>query len=578
MLGKNIHVYFYLTDMCGIWAYISKQTAITKEQKLRLYEAFGTIKHRGPDRSTFTEINNKIKIVVGFHRLAIMDKSSRGDQPFVCTYENRTIYCICNGEIYNFKELIQKYNLTCKSGSDCEVIPLIYMKFGHQQLVNDIKTGEFSFVILDVNHKTDTVNIFVGRDPCGVRPLFFAEDTNGIIFSSELKGLLGCVKQSNISQFEPGTVMQIQVTIDDKHLITTKSTSHKYFDVDKITEIKTDSFDIITSKIRTCLEKSVISMLESDRPLGALLSGGLDSSLVVAIASKYLRTKYNRKLATFSIGLEGSTDEKYAHIVAEYCGTDHTHITVKTEDFLKAVPDVVRATETFDITTIRASTGQYLISKWIAENTDIKVLLCGDGSDELCSGYMYFHRAPNPLESHKENCRLLKDIHIFDVLRADRGISYHGLEGRVPFLCSDFIETYLSTEYSLRVPHSDNDKKIEKWLLRKSFASTDYLPQSVLYRKKEAFSDGVSSVEKSWYKIIQELANKIYSDQDLKDAQEKYKHLPPISKESLYFREMFVENFDDDCSHVIPYYWLPKWSPETKDPSARTLAVYSSKN
>lgn len=558
--------------MCGIWAYISKQKNIDTKHKLFLYEAFTRTNHRGPDRSSFTEINNTIKLILGFHRLAIMDTSTSGDQPFVFELDDRTIYCICNGEIYNHKDLIKKYDLVCKSGSDCEVIPLIYMKYGYKQLITDIKPGEFSFIIFDINHKTQSVDIFVGRDPCGIRPLFMGEDSNGIIFSSELKGLVGCVDHKTISQFEPGTIMHIQLNFENDKIVVNKE-KERYIDFDTIREIDCTDLDVVLPKIKESLEKCVISMLQSDRPLGALLSGGLDSSLVVAIASKYLKEKYNRKLSTFSIGLDGSTDEKYARMVAKYCDTNHTHITVSTEDFLRAVPNVVYATETYDITTIRASTGQYLISKWISENTDIKVLLCGDGSDELCSGYLYFHRAPSALESHKENCRLLYNIHKADVLRADRGITNNGLEGRVPFLCYDFIETYLSIAYSLRVPING----VEKWLLRKAFEESKYLPTEVLFRKKEAFSDGVSSVEKSWYVIIQENAENMYSDEYLKSSQQKYKHLPPVSKESLYFREMFCKIFGDNCSHILTEYWLPKWSPETNDPSARTLNIYIKK-
>jgi asparagine synthase (glutamine-hydrolysing) len=310
-------------------------------------------------------------------------------------------------------------------------------------------------------------------------------------------------------------------------------------------------------------------MLESDRELGALLSGGLDSSLVVSIASKYLH-QFGKRLKTFSIGLPGSTDKEYAEMVATFCNTDHTHIELTTEYFLSALKHVIYATETFDITTIRASTGQYLVSKWISEHTNIKVLLIGDGSDELTAGYMYFHKAPSPTDLHIENKKLLTEIHFYDVLRADRGIATHGLEARVPFLDHRFVDLYMSLDPSLRIP---TESRIEKWLLRKSFDTGRYLPAPVLWRKKEAFSDGVSSVQKSWYQIVQESAEQMYTDEQLASAQQLYTHCPPPTKEALYFRDIF-ESLYPNTSHVIPHYWLPNWCGDIKEPSARVLDVY----
>jgi asparagine synthase (glutamine-hydrolysing) len=310
-------------------------------------------------------------------------------------------------------------------------------------------------------------------------------------------------------------------------------------------------------------------MLHADRPLGALLSGGLDSSLVVGIAAKYLREIGGKKLRTFSIGMPGGTDGPYAMKVAEYCGTDHTHFELTTEDFLGAIEDVIKAIGTFDITTIRASVGQYLVSKKISEETDIKVLLIGDGSDELCSGYMYFHKAPNPEESHYENCRLLKEIGLYDVLRADRGIARHGLEARCPFLTFDFIDLYLKLDCRIRVPHEG----VEKWLLRKSFEGANILPEEVRVRAKCAFSDGVSKKEKSWFEIIGErMAQGVFSEQELQAAMQSYLHVPPVSYESLFYRRTFEKHFGN-TAHIIPHFWLPKWCGEINEPSARVLDV-----
>jgi asparagine synthase (glutamine-hydrolysing) len=341
----------------------------------------------------------------------------------------------------------------------------------------------------------------------------------------------------------------------------------------------------VMNLIRETFIEAVEIRLKSDRPIGCLLSGGLDSSLVVSIASRYLKMR-GRRLRTFSIGIPGSTDREYAEMVAKYCDTDHKHVEFSEADFLEAVPEVVRATETYDITTVRASVGQYLISKWIAANTDIRVLLIGDGSDELCTGYMYFHNAPGATESHQENARLIEHIQYYDALRADRCIAFNGIEARVPFLDHMFVDLYLSIPHEFRVPIREitSGRRIEKWLLRKSFDEIQYsaggtnfkfLPDDVLWRKKEAFSDGVSSRKRSWYQIIQaDLENK-YSDEDFKHP-DVHHHQSPFTKEALHYRKLFNEYFDPLAASVVPYYWMPKWSGDVRDPSARVLKVYDS--
>lgn len=310
-------------------------------------------------------------------------------------------------------------------------------------------------------------------------------------------------------------------------------------------------------------------MLHADRPLGALLSGGLDSSLVVGVAAKYMKERCGKKLRTFSIGMPGGTDGPYAKRVAEFCGTEHTHFELTTQDFLDAIREVIASIATFDITTVRASVGQYLVSKKISQETDIKVLLIGDGSDELCSGYMYFHKAPSAEASHLENCRLLKEIGLFDVLRADRGIARHGLEARCPFLSFDFIDLYLKLDCRLRVPVEG----VEKWLLRKAFEGTNTIPEEVRVRAKCAFSDGVSKKEKSWFQIIGDrMADGVFTEEELLLAMKSYKHVAPVSYESLFYRRTY-EEFFGNTAHIIPHYWLPKWCGDIKEPSARVLDV-----
>lgn len=526
--------------MCGIWALFSNCT-IPRD----CYNWFMTMKHRGPNNSFFIE-QSDYSFAIGFHRLSIMDMTSKGDQPFIdkskVDKKNNTIYCICNGEIYNYQELISKYNLTTTSNSDCEILISLYKIGGIELLINEI-TGEFAFVLID------GMTAYVARDSFGVRPIFYYHGEGGINISSELKGLM----YKGGEQFPPSHYMKIQYDSTWTFTIT------QYYSC-KIYNHINDSLENIQKSINKILSQSVHKRLKSNRPLGCLLSGGLDSSLVASIAAKYL---YPEKLHTFSIGMEGSTDEYYANLVAKYIGSEHTHIKFDASTWLESLQDIVYCTETYDITTIRATTGQYLISKWISENTDIKVLLIGDGSDELCSGYLYFHKAPTPEDAHKENIHLLENIHYFDVLRADRGIAYHGLEARVPFLDRDFVDYYLSVDPKLRIPINEQ----EKWLLRSSFKG--YLPDEVLYRKKSAFSDSVSG-EKLWYQHIQEYLNKVHFDNV------EYLYNAPQTKEALYYRKIFENFYGSENEKVVPFFWLPKWCGKTNEPSACALKFYNS--
>ena len=557
--------------MCGIWAYILKNKNQDISKYLdKIYSYYTKTSMRGPDRSSFEVLSKPNNMAIGFHRLSIMDPSTKGDQPFKIENGENTIWCICNGEIYNFKELASKYNIKLTSESDCEIIPRLYIEKGIDVLTRELE-GEYAFMIFDINMKTGQGDIYVCRDRFGIRPLFYSIDENSINFSSEMKSI---IDKKNVKVFPPREYMRIQKLSDEWKIYNSKvyyNLIMNSFRTDFLTKENT-SLNLIKTKVRETFIKSVENRLFSDRPLGCLLSGGLDSSLVASIASRYLLER-GQKLRTFSIGMEGSTDEYYAKLVAKHINSDHTHIQFEQKDFIDAIRDVIYATETYDITTVRASTGQYLISKWISENTDIKVLLIGDGSDELTAGYMYFHKAPSSDDVHQENVRLLKDIHYYDVLRADRGIANNGLEARVPFLDHRFVDLYLSIDPKLRDPST---YKLEKWLLRESFNMDNYLPSEVLWRKKEAFSDGVSSVKKSWYQIIQEYANKLYTDEYFENEQQRLEFNSPPSKESLYFRKIWEEYFgiDIETSKVIPYFWLPKWCGDIKEPSARVLQVY----
>ena len=303
----------------------------------------------------------------------------------------------------------------------------------------------------------------------------------------------------------------------------------------------------------------------SERPVGCLLSGGLDSSLITALVAKHFKKE---DLCTFSIGFEGSEDLKYAKIVADHLNTRHFEYIVTEQMMIQSIEDVIRDIETYDITTIRASTPMYLLSKYIKNNTDITVLFSGEGSDEASGSYMYFHNAPDSNSFNKETVRLLKDLQYFDVLRSDKSTASNGLEVRVPFLDKEFLQYYMQIDPDLKIPNG----KIEKYLLRKAF-DNGLLPDEILWRSKEAFSDGVSSKKKSWFEILQCHINNIITDEEFEESASKYKHNPPKLKEALYYRRIFDKHFSNRDS-IIPYYWLPKWNGEINDPSARILNSY----
>jgi len=281
-----------------------------------------------------------------------------------------------------------------------------------------------------------------------------------------------------------------------------------------------------------------------------------------------------KKIKTFSIYMPGGTDQIYSDMVSKHINSDHHNIELTKEDFLNAIEETIWAIESYDITTVRASVGQFLISKFISEKTDIKVIMSGDGSDELCSGYIYNYNAPTLKELHNEAELRLKEIHLYDGLRADRATSYHGLELRVPFLDHEFVDMYMKINEKLRIPNED---RMEKYLLRKAFENENLLPQEVLWRKKEAFSDGVSSKEESWHNTIKKYISTKITDEEFDINKHKFTHCKPETKEAYYYRKIFCDKYGDHNSNVIPKFWLPNWSDGVKDPSARALNMYNKK-
>jgi asparagine synthase (glutamine-hydrolysing) len=568
--------------MCGIFAIVnSNNNSHTNDPKV--FTSFNKGKNRGPE---FSILKNYDNIKIGFHRLAINGLNTESNQPF----EINNNILICNGEIYNFKQLAQENSITLTTDSDCEIILHLYLMYGIEYTLS-LLDGVFSFIIYDKNNN----NLIIARDPYGVRPLYYFFENDIISFASELKALYDLsLLKNNIHNFIPGHYMIINnISNNISNNFSNNLSNYNYY---KYTTFPCDN---IKYKLNNYLNKYIIKYITyavkkrvvgtCERPVGCLLSGGLDSSLIAALVNKFYKS--TTQLQTFSIGLPGSEDLKYAAIVAKHLGTKHHEIILTEDQFFNAIPEVIKTIESYDTTTVRASVGNYLVGKYIKENTDCKVIFNGDGADELMGGYLYFKQAPNAYEFDKECRRLLKDIHMYDVLRSDRCISSHGLEPRTPFLDRKWVEFYLSIDKQMRF--NTTKDKCEKYLIRKAFNEIDpkLLPPEILWRTKEAFSDGVSSLTKSWFQIIQDKINlefntPYYNEEHnlkfiLNSIIEKYKkdynsNTKPITYEQAYYRYIYNLNYSS-TDHLIPYFWMPKYV-DANDASARTLKIYDENN
>lgn len=555
--------------MCAIWAYI-KLLKYKNVDNSKLFQDFWNLKPRGPDNSY---LENYGDVWIGFHRLAILDTSFKSNQPFVFQEKDRTVIFICNGEIYNFRELIEKYDLPINTNSDCMTIPELYLKYTRNEgdvknffdlFQNNIK-GEFAFVMFEFDRLKNLKKIFASRDQIGIRPLYTNTTiTDELIFSSEVKGINSY--DGEIEEFPPGSITLYNFDDLGKQVDKTIYTFKNVYVQDNFTS----SEEYHLQSVKNAVINSVKRRLDSDRPLAFLLSGGVDSSLVASISAKLL----GYPIRTFCCGMNEGTDLIYARKVAEHIRSNHTEVLFTPQDGLDAIRDVIWKTETWDTTTVRASVGQYIVSKYIGTKTDAKVVLVGEGPDEVCSSYLFNWYAPSGKALHQTALEYVENIHYFDSRRGDRCLSGWGLEGRVPLLDPEFIEAYWNIPAEMRMPQY---KGIEKWWLRKAFDGTDLLPNEVLYRTKEAFSDGVSSKEKSWFQIIQEYVESLVSDKDLENAANIYPHCTPQTKEAFYYRRVFCEFFGENRQTIIPHYWQPKWNADGEevteyvDPSARTL-------
>ena len=558
-----------------------------------LYSMFLKGQNRGPESSKLLQMG--IRAIMGFHRLAINGLTPESDQPISIG----DIHLICNGEIYNYKELYELCGATPTTHSDCEVIVHLYIKYGMEHTLR-LLDGVFALVLLDQSVSVEVPLLYVARDPYGVCPLYINQYTenNPIMVSSELK-MMYCEKtQKNLQalHFRPGTFSEFYLTPGVSPTWKPKRTNVAFF-LPSITFMvykglnpETDDDYFAHRHIEKRLRETLLRAVEkrckcTERPIACLLSGGLDSSLVASIVSNYHAKNGLPPVETYSIGLLGSEDLKYAKIVADYLGTNHTEIVVSEADFLAAIPEVIYAIESYDTTTIRASIGNYLVGKYISTHSSAKVIFNGDGADELMGGYLYMQACPDALEYDCETRRLLSEIHAFDVLRSNKSVSTNGLEPRTPFLDREFTQTYLSIPPQVRfefpkISSNDGSKDVyvEKRFIRNAFQPIQdnpdtqrydgraFLPETILWRKKEAFSDGVSKHSRSLFEIIQEHTNQM----DLSHIKKVRRHVSNVPKtsEQLYYRSIFEKHFPN--ADILPRFWMPKYVA-AKDASARTL-------
>ena len=547
--------------MCGIvCAFRLKESSeVLRPKVLSMAKC---IRHRGPD---WSGIFSNEKALMAHERLAIVDPTS-GKQPLFSA--DKKLVLAANGEIYNHTELRTQFKgrYNFQTNSDCEVILALYQEKGNAFL--DELNGIFGFAIYNV----ETDAYLIARDHMGIIPLYIGWDENGTFYvASELKALEGvCTK---IELFPPGHYL------DSNEGELKRWYTRDWMEYDAVKENETDIL-----KLRKALEDAVHRQLMSDVPYGVLLSGGLDSSITSAIAKKYANkriesndqdTAWWPQLHSFAIGLEGSPDLAAAQKVADHLDTVHHEIKFTIQEGIDAIRDVIYHLETYDITTIRASTPMYLLARAI-KAMGIKMVLSGEGADEIFGGYLYFHKAPSAKDFHEENVRKLDKLHMYDCLRANKSLASWGIEGRVPFLDKEFMDV------AMRINPEDkmiNGERMEKWVLRKAFE--DMLPKSVAWRQKEQFSDGVGY---DWIDNLKEMVDLEVSDEQLENAKYKFPIQTPSSKEEFYYRSIFADHFPRDtaalsvpsvpsvaCSSPIALEWDESFK-NMNDPSGRAVA------
>ncbi len=526
--------------MCGIFSYIGKSKSLQE-----LMPHFDKVQHRGPDHSKVLAVREDV--VFGFHRLAINGLDDISNQPMHLD----GCWLIANAEVYNYKSLAERYSFQLQTHSDCEIIIHMYRRFGIERCVKELD-AEFAFVLYDER----SGEVYAARDHLGVRGMYFGQSAGGheFGFASEAKALTFFDK---VRQFPPAHWWKLSEP----------TTFHEHYDFQYPLHDMEEGEDMYR-QIRYLLTKAVIKRMMSDRPIGSLLSGGLDSSLVSAIANRYRKTE--DPIETFSIGMIGSPDLEAAQAVADHIGSRHHGVALTEQDFIDALEETIYTTGSWDVTTVRASTGHMLVSHYVRDHSDVKVVYTGETIDEM-GGYLYFQNAPSADEFHSDAVRLLKNIHYFDMLRSDRSISSAGLEARVPFSDKAFMQFYMGIDPKLKM---FDGKRIEKYPLRRAFAEENLIPDSVLWRRKNGFSDSVSKLKRSWHHIIQDYVDTKVSDSEFERHKHDFQHEPPRTKEAYYFRKVFTD-FYGKHQELIPYQWLPVWCGDIADPSARALPMYA---
>ena len=547
--------------MCGIVCALDlkQDSDFLRSQVLEMSKK---VRHRGPDWSGIYGAKNAL---LAHERLAIVDPAS-GNQPIFS--EDRNLILAANGEIYNHRALKENLSIdyNFQTNSDCEIILALYKEKGIDFL--DDLNGIFGFVLYDETND----QYLVARDHMGIIPLYMGWDKFGTFYiASELKALEGVCNKIEI--FPPGHFL---FSGDSKPVRWYK---RDWMNYEAVSNNKTD-----LKLLQDALEDAVHRQLMSDVPYGVLLSGGLDSSITSALAKKYSKNRIESddqkaawypQLHSFAVGLIGSPDLKAAKLVADHIGSIHHEVTFTIQEGLDAIKDVIFHLETYDVTTVRASTPMYLLAR-VIKSMGIKMVLSGEGADEIFGGYLYFHKAPNAEEFHKETVRKLEKLYQYDCLRANKSLAAWGIEGRVPFLDKEFIDV------AMRINPKDKmiDKnKMEKWVLRKSFES--YLPPSVAWRQKEQFSDGVGY---DWIDSLKELVDIKVSDEMFSNAKFTFPFQTPMSKEEYFYRSIFEEHFPSEtaaktvpsvpsvaCSSPVALEW-DKSFKNMNDPSGRSIS------
>ena len=547
--------------MCGIVAIfnVKEQTAEWRQKALRMSQK---IRHRGPD---WSGIYTGGTAILAHERLSIVDPES-GRQPLYSP-DNKQVLAV-NGEIYNHQDIRRCYEgkYQFQTGSDCEVILALYRDKGIGFL--EELSGIFAFALYDA----DTDTFLIARDPIGVIPLYIGYDDDGNVYvDSELKALEG-----NCQRYE--------VFLPGHYYSSTEGEMKRYYSRDWFEYENVRDNDSSVDDIRRSLMAAVKRQLMSDVPYGVLLSGGLDSSVISAIAERFSESRIEDngetkawwpRLHSFAVGLKGAPDLAKARLVADHIGTVHHEINYTIQEGLDAIRDVIYYTETYDVTTVRASTPMYLLAR-VIKSMGIKMVLSGEGADEIFGGYLYFHKAPTPQAFHEETVRKLSKLYLYDCLRANKSLSAWGVEGRVPFLDKEFLDVAMRTNPAAKMCRG---KEIEKRIVREAFA--DMLPDAVAWRQKEQFSDGVGY---SWIDTLKSITADMVSDEQMAHAAERFPINPPRNKEEYYYRTIFAEHFPSDsaaltvpsvpsvaCSTAEALAWDAAFA-NVNDPSGRAVA------